>query len=142
MRTRYCKAAYHTNAGNKYLLTFQDNLTKFSKAMPIPNQEATTVAKKLTKIILEYEIPEQILINQGTNFMSEMFKNVCKLLRIEKIQTTAYHPESNRALECYNENMLANTNKANAAATNRRYMPGRSRKISTSNKYNHIRLNK
>jgi len=35
-----------TISGNKYLLTFQDDLTKFSKAIPIPNQEATTVAKE------------------------------------------------------------------------------------------------
>jgi len=31
--------------------------------------------------------------------MSEIFKNICKLLKINKIQTTAYHPESNGALE-------------------------------------------
>jgi len=29
-----------------------------------------------------------------------MFTNVCKLLKISKVQTTAYHPESNGALEC------------------------------------------
>jgi len=28
-----------------------------------------------------------------------MFKNICKLLHINKIQTTAYHPESNGALK-------------------------------------------
>jgi len=28
-----------------------------------------------------------------------MFKNMCKLLKINKVQTTAYHPESNGALE-------------------------------------------
>jgi len=28
-----------------------------------------------------------------------MFKNTCRLLKIEKIQTSAYHPESNGALE-------------------------------------------
>ena len=89
-----------TNAGNKYLLTFQDNLTKFGKAIPISNQEASTVAKEFTtKIILEYGIPDKVLTDQGTNFVSEMFKDVCKLLRIQKIQTTAYHPESNEALE-------------------------------------------
>lgn len=32
--------------GNKYLLTFQDNLTKFSKAIPIPNQKINTIAKE------------------------------------------------------------------------------------------------
>jgi len=89
-----------TSTGNKYILTFQDNLTKFSKAIPIPNQEAATVAREFTiKIVLEYGIPEEVLTDQGTNFVSEMFKNVCKLLKINKVQTTAYHPESNGALE-------------------------------------------
>jgi len=89
-----------TTQGNKYLLTFQDSLTKFSKAIPIPNQEANTISKEfVTKIILEHGIPEKILTDQGTNFLSEIFKNTCKLLKINKIQTTAYHPESNGALE-------------------------------------------
>ncbi|XP_018374528.1 PREDICTED: uncharacterized protein LOC108768558 [Trachymyrmex cornetzi] len=42
---------------------------------------------------MEHGTPEKILTDQGTNFTSEMFKNTCKLLQIEKIQTTAYHPE-------------------------------------------------
>jgi len=89
-----------TTNGNKYVLTFQDSLTKFSKAIPLANQEAATVAKKFaTQIVLEYGMPEKILTDQGTNFTSEMFKNTCKLFKIEKIQTTAYHPESNGALE-------------------------------------------
>jgi len=32
--------------GNKYLLTFEDDLTKFSEVIPLPNQEATTIAKE------------------------------------------------------------------------------------------------
>ena len=89
-----------TTNGNKYLLTFQDLLTKYSKAIPISNQEANTVSKEfVTKIVLEHGIPEKILTDQGTNFLSEIFKNTCKLLKINKIQTTAYHPESNGALE-------------------------------------------
>lgn len=72
--------------------------------MPIPNQEAATIAKEFViKIIFEYGIPKKTLTNQGTNFLSEVCKSTCKLLKIEKIQTMAYHPESNgeqwRALE-------------------------------------------
>jgi hypothetical protein len=64
-----------TTNGNKYLLTFQDNLTKFSKAIPIANQEANTISKEfVTKIIFEHRILEKILTDQGTNFMSEIFK--------------------------------------------------------------------
>jgi len=89
-----------TTLENKYLLTFQDNLTKFSKAIPIPNQEANTINKEFViKIILEHGIPEKLLTDQGTNFLSEIFKNMCKPLKINKIQTTAYHPESNGTLE-------------------------------------------
>lgn len=52
-----------------------------------------------TKIIFEYGALDKILTDQGRNFISEIFKNTCKLLKVEKIQTTAYHPESNGALE-------------------------------------------
>lgn len=50
---------YYTiiNIYNKYILTFQDNLTKYSKAISIANQEVATIAKKFTtKIVLEYGI--------------------------------------------------------------------------------------
>jgi len=74
---RYCRASNYCiiSTGNKYVLTFQDNLTKFSKAIHIPNQETATVAKKFTtKLVLEYGIPEEILTDQGTTFTSNMFK--------------------------------------------------------------------
>jgi len=64
-----------TTQGNKYLLTFQDSLIKFSKA--IPNQEANTISKEyVTKIIFEHGIPEKILTDQGTNFLSEILKKM------------------------------------------------------------------
>lgn len=89
-----------TAAGNKYVLTFQDILSKYSAAIAIKNQEAGTVARALVQeVVCKYGAPETILSDQGTNFLSATFKEMCKLLRIRKIQTTAYHPESNGALE-------------------------------------------
>jgi len=71
-----------TTNGNKYILTFQDNLTKLNKAIPLTNQEA--VAKEfVTKIVFEHGMPEKILTDQGRNFTSEMFKNTCKLLKFK-----------------------------------------------------------
>jgi transposase InsO family protein len=89
-----------TTKGNKYILTFQDDLSKFVNAIPIPQQDAETVARELVlNIILKIGTPKQILTDQGTNFLSDLFKNVCKLLRIKKLQTTAFRPESNGGLE-------------------------------------------
>ena len=50
--------------------------------------------KFVIKTIMEHRISKKILTDQGTNFTNEVFKNVCKFLKIEKMQTTAYHPES------------------------------------------------
>ena len=89
-----------TNERNKYILTMQDDLTKFSEAFPAPNAEATTLAKIfVTQIVCRHGTPQSILTDQGANFLSALFKNVCKLLKIKKLQTTAYHPETNGALE-------------------------------------------
>lgn len=89
-----------TESGNKYLLTIQDNLTKFSQAFPIPNQEAETVARTfVNEFVCKFSLPQKILTDQGSNFTSNLFKSVAKLFKMKHIQTTAYHPESNGGLE-------------------------------------------
>lgn len=86
--------------GNKYILTMQDDLSKFITLVPLPNQESEVVAKGFVEnFICLYGTPESIVTDQGTNFMSEIFKNVCKLLKITKLNTSAYHPQTNGALE-------------------------------------------
>jgi hypothetical protein len=86
--------------GNKYLLTFQDELSKYTVAIPIQQQDAETADKAFVdEIVLKFGIPQTILTDQGSNFLSELFTNTCKLLKIKKIKTTAYHPETNDALE-------------------------------------------
>jgi hypothetical protein len=84
----------------KYILTCQDNLSKYFIAVPIENQTAEEVTNAFVRnIVLIYGIPTEIVTDQGANFMSDVFKRICKLFKIEKICTTAYHPESNGALE-------------------------------------------
>lgn len=91
---------------NKYLLTFEDDLTKFSLAVPIPNQEAITVATAfVTKIICIFGTPKCLLTDRGTNFTSDLMKNVCQLLKIKKIQTCAFRPQSNGSLERSHRNI-------------------------------------
>lgn len=85
---------------NKYVLTLQDDLTKFSLAFAIPTQDAETIAKVFVEnVICLFGTPKSILTDQGANFLSTLFKNVCKLLNIEKLNTTPYHPQTNGALE-------------------------------------------
>jgi hypothetical protein len=85
---------------NKYLLTFQDGLSKFTVAVPIKQQDAMTLARAFVKeMILKFGIPQVLLTDPGSNFLSELFYNVCKLLRVKRIKTSAYRPPTNGALE-------------------------------------------
>jgi hypothetical protein len=75
--------------------SFQDILSKFLVACPIQKRDAETIAKEfVTHIILKMGTPKTVLTDQGTN-LSEMFKNVWKMIKIKKLQPTPIHPESN-----------------------------------------------
>jgi hypothetical protein len=66
-----------TMLGNKHILTIQDDLSKFIVAIPIPQQDAETIAKEFVlNIVLKFGAPAQILTDQGSNFLSDLFKNV------------------------------------------------------------------
>ena len=89
-----------TCEGNRYLLTFQDELSRYTLAVPISQQDALTIATDFVEqIILKFGIPQTLLTDQGSNFLSELFANVCKLLRVKRIKTSSYHPQTNGALE-------------------------------------------
>lgn len=89
-----------THKGNKYVLTMQDDLTKFSIATPMVCHEANTVAHSfVNSFVCIHGIPESIVSDQGTEFLSKIFSEVCKLLKISKFNTTPYRPQSNGALE-------------------------------------------
>ena len=86
--------------GHKYILTFQDNLSKYVVAVPIERQDADTVARAFVeRVVLLYGTPQVVQTEQGSNFMSEVFRNTCSLLKVKKIQSTAFHPKSQGSIE-------------------------------------------
>jgi transposase InsO family protein len=96
-----------TDEGHKYILTCQDNLSKYLIAISIMMQTAEEVALTFMRyVILQYGIPYSIVTDQGTQFMGDVFKRLCKLLNICKLNTSAYRPEINGALERAHKTMI------------------------------------
>lgn len=50
--------------------------------------------------------PLEIHTDQGSNFQSQLFSDVCRLFRITKTRTTPYHPSSNGQVERLNRTIL------------------------------------
>lgn len=89
-----------TKGGNEYILTIQDQLSKFCLAIPLADQTAATRADKIVKrFITIFGTPKTVLTNQGRNFISDLMKKLAKYYRICKFRTTAFHPQSNGLLE-------------------------------------------
>ena len=92
-----------TENGNRYILVLSDYFTKWTQAFPIPNQTAATVADALvTNCFSLLGIPHWLHSDQGSNFESELFQELCKLLDIHKTRTLAYHPQSDGQVERFN----------------------------------------
>ncbi|CAK1554979.1 unnamed protein product [Leptosia nina] len=83
----------------EYILTMQDNLTKFSFAYPIANATSEDTFECLVHFISLFGIPRMILTDQGTNFTAELFKKTCEFLKIKQIWSSPYHPQTQGALE-------------------------------------------
>ena len=82
------------------MLTCQDNLSKYLLAIPMMTQTAEEVALNFMRyVVLQYGIPCSIVTDQGTQFMGDVLRRLCKLLKVHKINTSACRPESNGALE-------------------------------------------
>ena len=95
-----------TNKGNKYILVISDYFTKWTEALPMPNMEACTVAKILVEDILcRFGIPQKIHSDQGRQFESKLFQEMCKMLGIDKTRTTPYHPQSDGMVERFNRTL-------------------------------------
>jgi len=97
--------------GNSYVMVVADYFTRWMEAIPLPNQEASTVADRLVdEVFMRFSPPEQLHSDQGKQFESKLMTELCKLLHIKKTRTTPYHPQCDGMVERFNRpllNMLA-----------------------------------
>ena len=97
-----------SDQGNSFIMVVGDYFSRWMEALPIPNQEASTVADKLVdEVFLRFSAPEQLHSDQGRQFESQLIQEVCKLLHISKTRTTPYHPQSDGLVERFNKTLLA-----------------------------------
>ena len=79
--------------------------TRFPEAIPLHNIKAKTIVKALIKFFSRVGHPRSIQSDQGTNFMSGIFQQVMYELGIKQYESSAYHPESQGALERFHQTL-------------------------------------
>lgn len=85
---------------NVYILTIQCELTKFLEAYPLTSKSSIDVAKSMvSNFILRYGIPKTIATDRGSEFLSSTLQEVCRILQIKQLNSTAYHHQTIGSLE-------------------------------------------
>ena len=92
--------------GNEYIMTVVDHFSKWAEAFAIRDHTATTVSRILVKeVISRFGCPLQILTDQGPEFESLLFKQLCDGLQIDKIRTSSYKPSTNATVERFHRTL-------------------------------------
>ena len=92
---------------HRYILIVQDYLSKFLRAVPLEDQTAEQVAKAFVdQVVLIYRIPQVIFFDCGSQFLSETFKSVCKMLGLKRIHSTSCRPQSNGSNERSHKSLI------------------------------------
>ena len=96
-----------TENGNRYILVISDYFTKWTESFPMPNMEAATVARIIVEeVVARFGVPSSIHSDQGRQYESELFSEMCRVLHIKKTRTTPYHPQSDGMVERFNKTLV------------------------------------
>ena len=72
----------------------------------MPSVGATVIARLLIdEIISRHGAPRVLLSDRGTNLLSKVVAEVCKIFQIQKVNTSSYHPKTDGLVERFNSTL-------------------------------------
>ena len=80
--------------------TLMDFCTCYPEAVPLRRIDASTVVDALCEIFARLGLPEEILSDQGSDFMSTLTKRVMEILQVKQLRTSPY-PTILSPMECW-----------------------------------------
>ena len=96
-----------SESGNKYAVVFVDYLTKWVEVYATRDQTALATAQLFAEnIISRHGVPRELLSDRGANFLSSLLQEVCKVMGVHKVNTTAYHPQGDSLVERFNRILM------------------------------------
>ncbi len=77
-----------TETGNCFVLVTMDYFTKWAEVYAVPDESASTSAQRLVdEMFARFGVPDELHSDQGRNFESRLFCEVCQQLGVKKTRT-------------------------------------------------------
>lgn len=84
---------------HQYILSIVDIATRYPEAIPLKKTDTVTIAEELFKVFSRMGFPQEILSDRGSQFTSELMKEILRLLSIKGVHTSPYHAQANGVVE-------------------------------------------
>ena len=92
--------------GARYIITAVKYVTKWAEAKLVNTCSSEIAAKFIYEnIITRFGCPLTLISDQGTHFINKTIKTLTDQFQIKHRQSTAYHPQSNGAIEAFNKTL-------------------------------------
>ncbi|POM74055.1 Retrovirus-related Pol Polyprotein [Phytophthora palmivora] len=96
-----------TPRGNIFILVFADYFTRWVEAFAIGALDTVAfVETMVNEVISRHGVPERLLSDQGSNFISELARSFYETLGIKKLFGAAYHPQTQGLVERFNGTLI------------------------------------
>lgn len=84
----------------RYILTCIDRSTRWIEACPLSEITAKAVSLAFVDLwISRFGVPLHVVTDRGSQFESELFAELSKIIGFHRLRTTAYHPQTNGMVE-------------------------------------------
>ena len=86
--------------GHRYFFTCVDRFTRWPMVALMADISAKTAARTfVAHWVANFGVPDVVTTDRGAQFESSLFHELTCLLGTKRVQTTAYHPQSNGMIE-------------------------------------------
>ena len=81
------------------LLTIIDHFSRFPEVFILSDTSSKSIIDALTSLFARYGLPEKLLSDNGSNFVSTEFENFLASTMTQHFRTSNFHPQTNGVLE-------------------------------------------
>ena len=90
----------------RYIITAVEYVTKWAQEEPVDTCSSEIAAKFIYEnIITLFGCPLTLIRNYGTHFINRTIETLTDQFQIDHRLSTAYHPQSNGAIEAFNKTL-------------------------------------
>lgn len=89
--------------GHSNLMVVTDRLSKDIVLIPLPNISVETVVEAfISRVVAYHWLPDAIVSDRGSQFLSDFWGAMCRILKITRRLSTAHHPQTDGSTERMN----------------------------------------